>query len=380
MKRTALIVAAGSGVRAGGEIPKQYQNLGGEPILRHTIRAILASDRIDTLRAVIKGADLEHYENCVRPLNDKRIAEPVIGGATRSESVLNGLRHCDGDQIYIHDGARPLLSLGAFDRLIDTLDNHRAAFLALPVTDALWQVNDNLADTAQPRDQYWLGQTPQAFYLADILNAHETALSPADDDVAIARMAGLDVTAVVGSKRNIKITHPEDFVLAEKLLGELMDIRVGNGFDVHKLGAGDHVILCGVTIPFDLGLIGHSDADVGMHAITDAIFGAMAQGDIGQWFPPSDPQWKGAASEIFLKKAVEVARANGFALSNVDCTLICEQPKIGPHATTMRNTLAAIMDMPVDRISVKATTSEKLGFTGRGEGIAAQATATLVKS
>jgi len=269
--------------------------------------------------------------------------------------------------------------LDALERVIDALDSNRAAFLALPVTDALWQVVDEKALRAQPRDTLWRGHTPQAFHLSDILAAHEAATHAADDDVALARIAGLDVVAVLGSELNLKVTRPEDFALAERLLGNTMDIRVGNGFDVHKLGAGDHVTLCGIKIPFDRGLIGHSDADVGMHAITDAIFGAISEGDIGQWFPPSDPLWKGAASDIFLKKAVEVFASKGFSISNIDCTLICEQPKIGPHATAMRQALAEITGVAIDRISVKATTSEKLGFTGRGEGIAAQATATLVK-
>jgi len=380
MKRTGLIVAAGRGHRAGGGIPKQYRDLAGEPVLRHSIRALLASARMDALRVVIHPDDKTFYDHAVAPIDDPRIQPPVMGGKTRSASVQNGLHACDGDQVFIHDGARPLLPLAALERLIDSLDHHRAAFLALPVVDALWQVGDGKADKTQPRDTLWRGQTPQAFYLADILAAHQSATAAADDDVAIARAAGLDVVALLGSELNMKITQAGDFALAGRLMGNAMDIRVGNGFDVHAFGAGDHVMLCGVKIPFDRGLIGHSDADVGMHAVTDAIFGAMAEGDIGQWFPPTDVEWKGAASDIFLKKAVELSVSKGFTISNIDCTLICEQPKIGPHADNMRKTLAGITGIEVSRISVKATTSEKLGFTGRGEGIAAQATATLVKS
>ncbi len=379
MKRTGLILAAGRGTRAGGDLPKQYRTLASEPILRHSIRAILASERIDAVRVVIHPDDIDDYNQCISDISDTRLQPPVFGADTRSASALNGLRACNGDQVFIHDGARPLLPLDALERVIDALDSNRAAFLALPVTDALWQVVDEKALNAQPRDTFWRGQTPQAFHLSDILAAHEAATHAADDDVALARIAGLDVVAVLGSELNLKVTRPEDFALATRLLGNTMDIRVGNGFDVHKLGTGDHVILCGIKIPFDRGLIGHSDADVGMHAITDAIFGAISQGDIGQWFPPSDPQWKGAASDIFLKKSVEVTAAKGFYISNIDCTLICEQPKIGPHAAAMRQALAEITSVDFDRISVKATTSEKLGFTGRGEGIAAQATATLVK-
>ena len=380
MKRTGLILAAGRGTRAGAGMPKQYRDLSGEPILRHSIRAILASHRIDTVRVVIHPDDIDHYNQCVSCISDTRLQPPVFGADTRSASALNGLRASTGDLVFIHDGARPLLPLDALDRIIDSLDTNRAAFLALPVTDALWKIADKKALTALPRDMLWRGQTPQAFHLHDILKAHLAAEYPADDDAALARLAGLDVIAVLGSEQNMKVTRPEDFALAARLLGNTMDIRVGNGFDVHKLGAGDHVILCGVKIPFDHSLIGHSDADVGMHAITDAIFGAISQGDIGQWFPPSDVQWKGASSDIFLKKAMEVSASKGFFISNIDCTLICEQPKIGPHSTAMRKALADITGVEIERISIKATTSEKLGFTGRGEGIAAQATATLVKT
>ncbi len=379
MKRTGLIIAAGRGTRAGGDLPKQYRNLSAEPVLRHSIRALLASERIDTVRAVIHPDDEDHYSQCIKNISDTRLQPPVYGASTRSASVLNGLQACSGDLVFIHDGARPMLPLDALERVIDSMDHNRAAFLALPVTDALWQVSYRKADKAQSRDMLWRSQTPQAFHLSDILAAHIAAGTAADDDVALARAAGIDVAVVLGSELNMKITQPEDFVLAERLTGNTMDIRVGNGFDVHKLGAGNHVILCGVKIPFDQGLIGHSDADVGMHAITDAIFGALGQGDIGQWFPPSDKQWKGAASKVFLKKAIDVARSKGFTVSNIDCTLICEHPKIGPLAAKMCKTLAQITDVEIERISVKATTSEKLGFTGRGEGIAAQATATLVK-
>jgi 2-C-methyl-D-erythritol 4-phosphate cytidylyltransferase/2-C-methyl-D-erythritol 2,4-cyclodiphosphate synthase len=379
MKRTGLILAAGRGTRAGGGLPKQYRTLAGEPILRHSIRAILASERIDAVRVVVHPDDKHLYDQCVATISDERLQPAVHGANTRSASALNGLRACHGDLVFIHDGARPMLPLDALDRIIESMKINRAAFLALPVTDALWQVTKGNADQAQPRDTLWRGQTPQAFYLSDILAAHETADHAADDDVALARIAGLDVASVLGSELNIKVTQPEDFALAERLMGKTMDIRVGNGFDVHKLGAGDHVVLCGVNIPFDHGLVGHSDADVGMHAITDAIFGAISEGDIGQWFPPTDMQWKGAESDIFLKKAMEVCASKGFSVSNIDCTLICEQPKIGPYAGTMRQALSKITGVDIDRISVKATTSEKLGFTGRGEGIAAQATATLVK-
>ncbi len=219
MKRTGLIVAAGRGTRAGGGLPKQYRLLAGTPILTHTIHALLASKRITQIRVVIHKDDADLYNTCIKDINDPRLCTPIIGGETRSTSVLNGLRACDGVQVFIHDGARPLLPIDALDRVIDALDTEKAAFLALPVTDALWQVADGKAQTAQPRDALWRGQTPQAFYTADIIAAHEAAKAPADDDVAMARAAGLDVTPILGSELNLKITRPEDFDLAEILLG-----------------------------------------------------------------------------------------------------------------------------------------------------------------
>lgn len=380
IKRTALIVAAGRGTRAGGSVPKQYRMLGQHPVLRHTINIFLRNPHIECVRVVIHAEDEAEYTHCVRDISDPRLAPAVYGGETRSASVMNGLLACDGDQVFIHDGARPLLPQDALNRIVDSLDTHRATFLALPTTDALWHIENNQATHAHPRDTLWRAQTPQAFYFADILAAHRACEHPMDDDVAAARAAGLDVHPILGAERNMKITRPEDFELAETWIGAKMDVRVGNGFDVHKFGDGDHVMLCGVKIPFDRGLIGHSDADVGLHAMTDAILGALGAGDIGRWFHPHDDQWKGAASDIFLRKAVELAHEKGFSITHIDCTLICEQPKIRPHADMMRKKISEIIDLEIDRISVKATTSEKLGFTGRSEGIAAQATATLVKS
>ena len=377
---TALIVAAGRGTRAGGGTPKQYRALNGATVLNRTINAMLKNTKIDAVRCVIHDNDREIYQQTTKTITDPRLQPPSIGGETRSQSVLNGLADTLTDFVLIHDGARPLVPQDALDRVISGVRDTDACFLAIPVTDALWHVNEGTATDALPRDTLWRGQTPQAFRTELIKDAHAQATEPADDDVAIARNAGITVTPIVGAEENIKITHASDFALASRLIGEFMDIRVGNGYDVHALGAGDHVILNGIKIPHDAAMIGHSDADVAMHTITDAIFGALAEGDIGQWFPPSDAQWKGASSDIFLRKAVERARARGFTISNIDCTIICEMPKIGPHAQTMRENLASITGVDIDRISVKATTSEKLGFTGRGEGIAAQATATLVKT
>ena len=305
----------------------------------------------------------------------------VTGGATRALSVLAGLQALEGvaDLALIHDAARPFVSADLIDRVLGALRHHPGAAPALQVVDALWRGDGTVTGT-QDRTGLWRAQTPQGFHLDKILAAHRAHGADAADDVEIARVAGLDVAIVPGDESNFKITGPEDFARAEKALRADMDIRTGNGYDVHRFGPGDSVTLCGVTIPFGRTLQGHSDADVGMHAVTDAIYGALARGDIGQHFPPSDPQWKGAASHIFLEHACALARSEGFEITHADCTLVCEEPKIGPHAAAMRAEMARIMGMDVDRVSVKATTSERLGFTGRGEGIAALATATLVKT
>ena len=380
MTISAIIVAAGRGARLGGDVPKQYQLLSGSPVLKHTILSLLASDRVTEVIVVINPRDEALYAPIAATIPDSRLKPAIIGGHNRRVSVRNGLQAASGEYVAIHDGARPLVPLDALDRVFDQARKTGAAFLALPVTDAVWQVTDGRATTALPRDAIWRAQTPQVFERRAILAAHAAHDDPADDDVAIAVAAGLDVHPVRGSQRNLKITFAEDLALAEQQLGTDMDIRTGNGFDVHKFGDGDHVILCGVKIPHDRGLVGHSDADVAMHAVTDALFGAIAEGDIGQWFPPSDPQWKGAASEVFLRKAVERVAARGYRISNIDCTLICEAPKIGPNSGRMRHNLAAILGVSEDRVAVKATTSEKLGFTGRQEGIAAQASVLLCTS
>jgi 2-C-methyl-D-erythritol 4-phosphate cytidylyltransferase/2-C-methyl-D-erythritol 2,4-cyclodiphosphate synthase len=266
------------------------------------------------------------------------------------------------------------------DRVLDALATAPGAAPALPVTDALWTgAGDRVTGIAE-RDNLYRAQTPQGFQSEAIRAAHASADGTAADDVAIARAAGLDVRIVAGDEDNIKITHHGDFERAARIMGAQMDIRTGNGVDVHRFGPGDHVMLCGVAVPFDRGLRGHSDADVGMHAVTDAIYGALAEGDIGTHFPPSEAQWQNAESAIFLDHACALARSRGYAITHLDCTLICEAPKVGPHATAMRAEMARITGLEDSRVSIKATTSERLGFTGRGEGIAAMATATLVKS
>ncbi|MGL5011630.1 MAG: 2-C-methyl-D-erythritol 2,4-cyclodiphosphate synthase, partial [Paracoccaceae bacterium] len=283
--------------------------------------------------------------------------------------------------VLIHDGARPLVPPSVIADVLAALQTSPAAAPALPVTDALWHGTQGNVTGTQDRSSLYRAQTPQGFHFDAILAAHLAHPGNAADDVEVARSAGLPVAITPGHEDNIKLTFPQDFSRAEDLLkGRDMDVRLGNGFDVHAFTPGDHVWLCGVRVPHDRALLGHSDADVGMHALTDAIYGALAEGDIGTHFPPSDPQWKGAESHIFLAHAMLRLQTRGYSLANADVTLICERPKIGPHATEMRMALARIMGVEVERISVKATTSERLGFTGREEGIAALATATLMRA
>ncbi|WP_418592230.1 bifunctional 2-C-methyl-D-erythritol 4-phosphate cytidylyltransferase/2-C-methyl-D-erythritol 2,4-cyclodiphosphate synthase [Ponticoccus sp. (in: a-proteobacteria)] len=376
MRCAVLIVAAGRGTRAGGELPKQWQDLAGKPVARWTLErfaglgpTVMVIHRDDRARAEAACAGLP--------------VTLVEGGAERADSVRAGLEALLADApdaVLIQDVARPCTPPHTIARVRAALETAAGAAPALPVSDALWTGAGERVTGTQDRSGLYRAQTPQGFHFPDILAAHRAHPGGAADDVEVARAAGLDVTIVPGDEANLKITLPEDFARAARLLKEdTMDIRVGNGFDVHAFEEGDHVILCGVRVPHDRKLKGHSDADVGMHAVTDALYGAMAEGDIGQHFPPSDPQWKGAASEIFLTHAAEMARQKGFGISNVDITLICERPKVGPHAAAMRARMARLLGLDEDRVSVKATTSERLGFTGREEGIAALATATLVK-
>ncbi|MFD1913430.1 bifunctional 2-C-methyl-D-erythritol 4-phosphate cytidylyltransferase/2-C-methyl-D-erythritol 2,4-cyclodiphosphate synthase [Halodurantibacterium flavum] len=383
MTWTAIIVAAGRGTRAGGEIPKQWQQLGEMPVLAHTIRAVRAANPSGIV-LVVHPDDIPRARALAEDLHvDLRLVE---GGASRTESVRNALEALSDApprQVLIHDGARPGVTVALVERVLAALEQSPAAAPALAVTDALWRGEGGRVTGTQDREGLWRAQTPQGFDFAAILAAHRAYRGDAADDVAVARAAGLDVAIVQGDEDNLKITLPGDFARAARLLPERamsMDIRLGNGFDVHRFGPGDHVWLCGVKVPHGRGLQGHSDADVGMHALTDAIYGALAEGDIGRHFPPSDPQWKGAESHIFLSHAATLARSRGFRIGNADVTLICERPKITPHAEAMRTTLSTILSVGTDRISVKATTSEQLGFTGREEGIAAIATVTLVSA
>ena len=377
MSVAALIVAAGRGSRAGGAKPKQWQHIAGRPVIEHTLERFARHPRIDRIMVVLHPDDMDLLKSTQ--------CEITQGGASRDASVRNGLDALAAnppDHVLIHDVARPALSDAVIERVLGALATHPAAAPALPVTDALWQGANGQVTESRARDGLYRAQTPQGFHFDAIFKAHHANDAPAADDVEVALRAGLEVVIVDGDERNLKITRPEDFArAAEALKGSHMtDIRLGNGYDVHAFEPGNEVILCGVPIAHTAQLQGHSDADVAMHAITDALYGAIAEGDIGRHFPPSDPQWKDAASAVFLSHAAELVRARGFDISNIDCTIICELPKIGPHAAAMQANLANIIGIEPIRISVKATTSERLGFTGRQEGIAAIATAALQRS
>ncbi|MEL7489905.1 MAG: bifunctional 2-C-methyl-D-erythritol 4-phosphate cytidylyltransferase/2-C-methyl-D-erythritol 2,4-cyclodiphosphate synthase [Pseudomonadota bacterium] len=385
----ALIVAAGRGSRAGAEGgPKQYRPLAGKAVLARTADAFLYHDRIDAVRIIIHRDDHDLYEAALAGLTSHaKLLAPVIGGAERQDSVRLGLTSLEDtapQSVLIHDAARPFIDAETIARVIDALDAHHGAIAALPVFDTIKKADGAaspcIADTV-PRDHLWRAQTPQGFRFADILAAHKTAEGQMlTDDAAVAEASGLSVALVNGSPDNMKITQAEDFGMAETLLGRkatMNEFRTGHGFDVHAFEDGDAVILCGIAIPHDKKLKGHSDADVAMHALTDAILGALGAGDIGDHFPPSDPQWKGAASHIFLEKARDLVVERGGAITHCDITIMCEAPKIGPHRDAMRGSLSEILSVSTERLSVKATTTEELGFTGRREGVAAMATATI---
>ncbi|MBA3048833.1 bifunctional 2-C-methyl-D-erythritol 4-phosphate cytidylyltransferase/2-C-methyl-D-erythritol 2,4-cyclodiphosphate synthase [Brevundimonas sp.] len=370
----AIVVAAGSGSRAGGA--KQWRILGGKPVLRWSVEALLKADAEDVVVVVAAGSEVEAGA-ALTGLAGWRLA---AGGATRADSVRSGLAALGGPDdrpVLIHDAARPLLGGAVIRRTIEALAEADGALPALPVADSLRRATDGVISGAVERDSLWRAQTPQAFRYRTIVDAY--AAWPADeaaaDEAAVVERAGGRVRIVAGDPRLMKLTFPEDFAMAEALIPR--QIRVGQGFDAHRWGPGSSVWLCGVEIPHDQTLIGHSDADAGLHALTDAILGAMGDGDIGDHFPPTDPQWKGASSDRFLTHAVERLTARGGRLVNVDVTLICERPKVKPHRQAMRERLAALLSLPLDAVSVKATTTEAMGFTGRGEGLAAQALATI---
>jgi 2-C-methyl-D-erythritol 4-phosphate cytidylyltransferase/2-C-methyl-D-erythritol 2,4-cyclodiphosphate synthase len=374
-----LVVAAGSGQRFGGDLPKQYQTLAGKPMLRYSLETFAAHRGIAGIVVAIHPAQRALYDAAAAGI--AKLLPPVDGGATRQGSVLNGLERLAAERpdfVLIHDAARPLIDPGTISRTIEALAQHPAILVAVPVVDTIKRgAGERVGDTVDRRD-LWRAQTPQAFHFAAILAAHrKVAGGELTDDAAVAEAAGIPVTFVMGSERNFKVTTQDDMERAERMIGSQMEFRTGNGFDVHRIIPGDGVTMCGVRIPCDMALEGHSDADVGLHAITDAVLGAIGAKDIGAHFPPSDPKWRGAESWKFLDQAAKLVAERGGRVAHCDVTIICERPKVGPHRDAMVQRVAEILKISADRVSVKATTTEKLGFTGRGEGIAAQATATV---
>lgn len=374
----ALLVASGRGERFGGQGPKQYQKLRGRSVLRHALDRFGRHPGITAVRAVIHPDDHPAYERAADGLD---LLDPVPGGASRQESVrlgLESLAEAPPDWVLIHDGVRPLVDGPLIDRVLDGLRDHQAVLPVLPVTDTLKRVRDQTVAETIDRATLCRAQTPQGFVYRDILAAHRRFEGQEmTDDSALAEAAGLTVKTVAGDEANLKITAPADLVRAEQILGGALRPRTGMGFDVHRLAAGEGVVLLGVHLPCPLRLLGHSDADVGLHALTDALLGALGAGDIGSHFPPTDTRWSGADSTLFLDHARRLIEAAGGRIDHVDVTLICERPKIGPYREAMVARLAELLRIAPGHVSVKATTSEGLGFTGRGEGIAAQAVATV---
>ena len=392
----ALIVAAGRGHRVGGPLPKQYRQLGARTVLGHSVSRFATHPRIDSVRVVINPADRPLYDDAVQGSEGAeagKLLAPVAGGETRQESVRNGLESLSDappDLVLIHDGARPLVPDAVIEGALDALAGHDGALPALAVSDSLKRAapSSDVIAGAVPREGLWRAQTPQGFRYHAILDAHRAAAGGAlTDDAAVAEHAGLAVALTAGDEDNLKITTEQDFSRAERIMaahGECnvdtaaaFETRVGMGFDVHRFGPGDHLILGGVAVPHEQGVVSHSDGDVVLHAIVDAVLGAMAAGDIGTHFPPSDETWRDADSARFAAHALALLRERGGQLSHVDVTVICQRPRIGPHRPAMVARLAAVLGLVPARISLKATTTERLGFTGRGEGIAAQAVATV---
>lgn len=377
MNVAALIVAAGKGERAGTVLPKQYALLGGKSVLAHSVDTLSSHKSIGAVYIVI-GSDQRGL--AIEALAGRQVESLIIGGVERQDSVragLDAIRNAGADAILIHDAARPFVPDAVLDRLIGALDDADGAIPALPVVDTLARSDGNLGDVVD-RSGLFRMQTPQAFRLEPLMVAHAAWNGEAaTDDAQMVRAAGYKVAVVEGDAMLEKITHAQDFELAEKRLAASRTVRTGMGFDVHRLEAGTDLWLCGVKIEHDRGLAGHSDADVALHAIVDAILGAIGAGDIGSHFPPSESQWRGAASSMFVEHARNVVEAGGGSIDHIDVTIICEAPKIGPYRDAMRARLSDLLRLDPSRVSVKATTTERLGFTGRGEGIAAQAIATV---
>ena len=374
MTTTALIVAAGKGERLGGGIPKQFLSIGGKPVLRWAVEALIRHPAVQFVRVVIGGGQEDAAASALAGLD---VGALITGGAERADSVRAGLAAIAGDAVLVHDAARPFCPAGVVDRLLVPLEFYEGAAPVLPVGDTLARIGEDLGE---PVDRTGLVrvQTPQAFRVDALRSAYDrwTGDSPTDE-TTVARAAGMRVAMVEGDPVLEKITTPSDFARAEQWLAGRLTPRTGMGFDVHALAGNGPVMLGGVAVPHSRGLAGHSDADVVLHAITDALLGAGGLGDIGEHFPPSDPQWKGASSDRFLAHAVDLLRAQGAILDHVDCTIIAEEPKVGPYRAAMRARIAEIAGLGLDQVSIKATTTEGLGFTGRREGIAAQAVASI---
>jgi 2-C-methyl-D-erythritol 4-phosphate cytidylyltransferase/2-C-methyl-D-erythritol 2,4-cyclodiphosphate synthase len=379
----AVIVAAGTGARVGGNVPKQFRAIGGESLLRRSLLMFVEHPQVDLVQPVVRQEDVDLYRQHAVRLD---VLPPVFGGVSRQASVhagLDAIAERKPGIVLIHDAARPFATAGLLSRAITAVKQTGAAIPALPVTDTVKTVDaDGHVDKTIDRTILRLVQTPQAFTFAALLEAHRRAQAQGrddfTDDAALAEWAGLKVSTFAGEPSNIKITNEADFARAEMIaFGALGDVRTGTGIDVHAFAPGDHVTIGGIRIAHDRSLTGHSDADVGLHALVDAILGALADGDIGAHFPPSDPQWRNASSDRFFAFAVERVKARGGRIAHLDLTIVCEEPKIGPHRNAMRGNIAKLAGIVLDRVALKATTSEKLGFTGRGEGIAAYATATI---
>lgn len=374
MTTTALIVAAGSGTRAGGDMPKQFRLLGGKPVLRWAVESLLHHPALQTVRVVV-GQDQQ--EQASAALAGLDVGTLIDGGATRADSVRAGLREIEGDAVLVHDAARPFCPPAVIDRLIASLEFFEAAAPILPVGDTLARAGETLCEPID-RSGMVRVQTPQAFRLDALKSAYECWSGPSPtDETTVVRAAGMAVAAVEGDPALEKLTLPADFERAEQWIAGRLRPRTGLGFDVHAFGGEGPIMLGGVEVPHSRGLAGHSDADVLLHAITDALLGAASLGDIGEHFPPSDPQWRGAESSRFLGRAVELLREKGGTIDHIDCIVIAEVPKVGPYRQAMRKRIAEIAGLSIDQVSVKATTTEGLGFTGRREGVAAQAVANV---
>jgi 2-C-methyl-D-erythritol 4-phosphate cytidylyltransferase/2-C-methyl-D-erythritol 2,4-cyclodiphosphate synthase len=378
-KTIALVVAAGRGQRFGVELPKQYLAVAGRPLLYHSAAAFARHPRVDAVRVVIHPDDRARYDAAVSGLG---LLDPVAGGATRQESVRLGLESLTPlapERVLVHDGARPAVDAGVIDRVLAALDDAPGAIAAVPVGDSLKRAaEDGRVAASVDRAGLWRAQTPQAFRFDDILAAHRAAADRGlSDDAAVAEAAGMAVKLVPGSEDNVKVTTEDDVARVERALGERFESRVGMGFDVHPFGSGDHVMLCGVRVAHDRGLVGHSDADAGLHALVDAVLGALGAGDIGELFPSGDAEWRDADSGVFAARVRDMVAAAGGEIAHLDVTLTCECPRIGPHREAMAARLAELFGVARGRISVKATTTDRLGFIGRGEGLAALAVATL---